>query len=126
MNTVILTGRLTKDFELRNNVARSSIAVKRSYGNDTDYIDIVVFKKTAEFCAKYTRKGDMVAVIGSWNTFKDKEGKTHHSCSVIELQLIGQKEATVVYDKERLEKEIDERYSTEEEDVVISDDDLPF
>ena len=75
LNTVILMGRLTSGPELRytpNDIAVTSftLAVERSYvksGTDrqVDFIDVVVWRQTAEFVCKYFHKGQLVAVQGS-------------------------------------------------------------
>ena len=87
LNVVVLMGRLTSDPEIRhtpNDVAVTSfsIAVERSYKSgderQTDFIDIVAWRSTAEFICKYFRKGQMIAIHGSiqTGTYKDKEGNT--------------------------------------------------
>lgn len=92
MNKVILMGRLTKDPELRytaaNNTAVCSftLAINRRFQQDkTDFIPIVAWKQTAEFCAKYFIKGQQVAVIGSMQTrtWDDNEGKKRHTTEVV-------------------------------------------
>lgn len=74
LNVVILIGRLTKDPELRYTpsgkaVARLRLAVDRSIGSaqsgdNTDFIDVVVWEKQAEVCSQYLTKGRLVAVQG--------------------------------------------------------------
>jgi single-strand DNA-binding protein len=96
MNKVILMGRLTKDPELRytnvNNtpVCSFTLAVDRSFSRQgeerqADFIPIVVWNKTAEFCAKYFTKGLKVAVVGriQTRTWDDNEGKRHYVTEVI-------------------------------------------
>ena len=78
MNSVILIGRLARDPELRYTpnsqtaIAHFTLAVDRPYtkGADrqTDWIDIVAWRKTAEFVCKYFSKGDPVVVEGSIQT----------------------------------------------------------
>ena len=76
MNNIILTGRLTKDVEMRyipvtgTPVATFTLAVDRDYTKkdgtrDTDFIPVEVIGKTAEFCKNYLSKGRLVAVQGS-------------------------------------------------------------
>ena len=76
MNNIILTGRLTKDVEMRyipvtgTPVATFTLAVDRDFvkkdgTRDTDFIQIEVIGKTAEFCKNYLSKGRLVAVQGS-------------------------------------------------------------
>jgi single-strand DNA-binding protein len=95
MNKVILMGRLTKDPELRytsgNNTAVASftIAVNRRFAQEgqpqADFINIVAWSKTAEFCGKYFTKGQQVAVVGrvQTRTWDDNEGKRHYVTEVV-------------------------------------------
>ncbi|MDO4540386.1 MAG: single-stranded DNA-binding protein [Syntrophomonadaceae bacterium] len=70
LNRIILIGRLTRDPELRYTangtaVATFTLAVDRRYNRDeTDFIDIVVWRGLAENCAKYLGKGRLAAVEG--------------------------------------------------------------
>ena len=76
MNKVILMGRLTKDPDMRGEgtglVARYTLAVDRRFSrseeNNTDFINIVVFGKGAEFAEKYLKKGIKVVVTGRIQT----------------------------------------------------------
>lgn len=79
-NTVILVGRLTKDTELRYTttnkaVCEFTLAVARDKDN-TDFIRVQTWNKTAEAINKYCEKGDMIGVKGSWkhDNFEDKDG----------------------------------------------------
>jgi single-strand DNA-binding protein len=95
MNKAILMGRLTKDPEVRysqNNLAvcNYTIAVNRQFARQgeerqADFIPIVTFGKTAEFCEKYFRKGQQVAVSGriQVRTWDDNEGKRRYVTEVI-------------------------------------------
>ncbi|WP_273710686.1 single-stranded DNA-binding protein [Leuconostoc mesenteroides] len=78
MNQVNLTGRLTKDVEVRytqsgKTVGSGTIAVTRRFKNadgntDSDFIQYVVWGKSAEILSQYTSKGTLVALTGSWQT----------------------------------------------------------
>ena len=78
MNQVNLTGRLTKDVEVRYTqsgkaVGGGTIAVTRRFKNadgntDSDFIQYVVWGKSAEILSQYTSKGTLVALTGSWQT----------------------------------------------------------
>ena len=95
MNKAILMGRLTRDPEVRysqNNLTITSftLAVDRRFvrqgeERQTDFIPIVTFGKTAEFCEKYYRKGQQVLVMGRIQprTWDDNEGKRHYITEVI-------------------------------------------
>lgn len=77
MNLVAVTGRLAKDIELRKtqsdlSVVSFAIAVDRIQNgqNVADFIDCVAWRQSAEYLAKYAKKGDIVLVEGSLQTRK--------------------------------------------------------
>ena len=87
MNKVILVGRLTRDPEVRYTqgenqtaIARYTLAVDRRFkrgGEPTaDFINCVVFGKSAEFAEKYFRQGLRVAISGRITTgsYTNKDG----------------------------------------------------
>lgn len=94
MNKVVLLGRLAADPELRqtaNGVAVTSftIAVDRQYTakgaeRQTDWIDIVAWRNSAEFVCKYFQKGSPIIVEGSLQTrmWEDKAGQKRKSVEV--------------------------------------------
>ena len=96
MNKVILMGRLTKDVEVRytqtNNimVASFSLAVNRRFAKQgeerqADFINVVAWSKTAEFCSKYFKKGQQVGVVGRLQTrnYEDDKGVKHYITEVV-------------------------------------------
>jgi single-strand DNA-binding protein len=95
LNVAVLLGRLCADPELRHtpngiSVTSFTIAVDRSYtpkGKDkqTDFIDIVAWRSTADFCAKYFTKGQLIAVQGSIQTRKytDREGNKRTAFEIV-------------------------------------------
>ena len=97
MNRVILIGNLTKDNELKQagqtQVLKNTLAVKREFKKDeTDFINIVAFSKTAELIAKYTQKGSKLLIqgrlqIGSY----EKDGIKRQTADVIveNIEFIG-------------------------------------
>ena len=86
MNVVCLLGRLTGEPELRrtqNDVAVTSfcVAVDRAYQpkgqeRQTDFINVVAWRNTAEFICRYFHKGQRIALNGSLQSrqYTDKEG----------------------------------------------------
>lgn len=91
MNVVSLIGRMTADPELKQtangkSVIRFTLAVKRSFGDKTDFIRCEAWNKTAETMAKFLKKGDPVAITGSWqvDSMVGTDGKTtyYNTCSV--------------------------------------------
>lgn len=95
LNKAILMGRLTRDPELRYTqsnvpVVTFSIAVDRNYsGNNgerqTDFIDIVAWRRTAEFVSQWFTKGQMIVVVGSIQSrrWQDKNGNNRTSIEVV-------------------------------------------
>ncbi|MCL2002883.1 MAG: single-stranded DNA-binding protein [Oscillospiraceae bacterium] len=94
LNKIILMGRLTREPELRTtqsgiSVTTFSLAVERDFQRgeerQTDFIDIVAWRGTADFVHKYFRKGQLVAVTGRLQSRKweDKEGNKRTSFEVV-------------------------------------------
>lgn len=87
MNKTILIGRLTKDPDCHGGetpFARYTLAVDR-FGEGTDFIPCVAFKKGAEFAEKYLKKGTKIAVVGRIQTGKytNRDGQTVYTTDVI-------------------------------------------
>lgn len=93
-NLVVLTGRLTADPELKTtpngiSVTSFSIAVNRNYRageeQQTDFINIVAWRQTAEFITKYFQKGSMIGIEGSIQTrkYQDKNGNNRTAFEVV-------------------------------------------
>jgi single-strand DNA-binding protein len=96
MNIVVLTGRITKDAEIRYSqgsepmaIARFTIAVDRKYKKDgeqgADFISCVAFGKRAEFMEKYGKKGTKFNLEGSIQTgsYTNKDGQKVYTTDVI-------------------------------------------
>ena len=96
LNHIDLMGRLVRDPELRHTgngtaVASFTIAVDRDFSDkqtgekETDFIDIVAWRSTAEFVSKYFTKGRMAVVSGRLQMRKwtDKDGNRRTSAEVI-------------------------------------------
>lgn len=95
LNIAAIMGRLTADPELRhtpNNVPVTSfsVAVARSFvkqgqERETDFINVVARRKTAEFVCRYFRKGNMIAVNGSIQTrkYQDRDGNNRTAFEIL-------------------------------------------
>ena len=96
LNHIVLMGRLTRDPELRRTqsgvaVASFSLAVDRDFQSrdsgekQTDFIDIVAWRNTAEFVSKYFTKGRMAVVSGRLQIrdWTDREGGKRRSAEVV-------------------------------------------
>jgi single-strand DNA-binding protein len=131
MNRVVLIGRATKDFELRYTqtgvgVASGTIAIDRQVSQgkekETDFINLVAWKQTAEACANYIKKGHKFGLEGRLQVrnYDNNEGKKVYVTEV------------VVERVEFLEPKADNNRQTEPDKQERSkpqptpDDDLPF
>ena len=142
LNRIILMGRLTANPELKStnsglSVCSFAIAVDRDYqraGEDkqTDFIDIVTWKSTAEFVSRYFSKGSMIVVQGSLQSrrWQDRDGNKRVSWEV---------QADRIYfagDRSDSGREIPSRdeargmpltpHSSDKDFVPLPDEDLPF
>ena len=107
MNSVTLTGRLTRDPQIRY-AAQSQMAVanftlavdraraKEGQDRDADFPDIVAFGKTAEIIEKYAAKGSLIGVSGRLQTRTyEKDGRKVYVTEVVaeRVELLGRKPA---------------------------------
>ena len=95
LNKIIIMGRLTRDPELRRTgsgtaVTSFSLAVDRDFKSqngekETDFIDVVAWRSTAEFVSKYFTKGRMAVVEGRLQIrdWTDRDGGKRRSAEVI-------------------------------------------
>jgi single-strand DNA-binding protein len=93
MNKVLLTGRLTRDPELRSlasgsSVATFAVATNEFRGNGkerAEYHNVVVWDRLAQVCGQYLGKGQQVAVEGRLQTrqWDDDRGTRHWKTEVV-------------------------------------------
>ena len=95
LNKIFLQGRMTRDVELRHTqsgtaVASFTLAVDRDFKDkdgkrDTDFIDCVAWRSTAEFASRFFGRGRMAVVVGSLQirAWEDKEGNKRRTAEVI-------------------------------------------
>ena len=145
LNKVILCGRLCADPELKqtqNNVSVVSftLAVNRRFssrndsqsGPQADFISIVAWRQTAEFIARYFRKGSAICLTGSIQTrnWQDAQGQKRYATEVVA------DEAMFVDSKTDGGNQYNDSYnapsyssspaSTPKFEELKTDDDLPF
>lgn len=132
LNKVILTGRLTATPELKTtpsgvSVTQFSLAVQRNYRDGdknypTDFINIVAWRKSAEFAVNYFDKGQLMSVVGSLQSrsYTDKNGVKRTVFEVVadEIQFVESKRSGST----------DVQYSdvTAEFEEYDQDEELPF
>ena len=99
LNKVILCGRLTADPELKQTtngvaVVSFSLAVNRRYqtksadgaqSQQTDFINVVAWRQTAEFISRYFHKGSALCLTGSiqTRTWQDQQGQKRYATEVV-------------------------------------------
>ena len=95
LNHIVIMGRLTRDPELRHTgsgtaVASFTLAVDRDFGGqdgqkETDFIDIVAWRNTAEFVSKYFTKGRMAVVSGRLQIrgWTDNDGNKRKNAEIV-------------------------------------------
>lgn len=95
LNKVVLAGRLTADPELKQtqsgiSVTSFTLAVNRRYAKEqeqqqTDFINIVAWRQTAEFIYRYFKKGSALCITGSIQvrSWQDQQGQKRYATEVI-------------------------------------------
>lgn len=91
LNHIEIMGNITKDLVLRHTenglpVTSFTVAVDRDFGKEgVDFIDVVAWRNTAEFAAKYLGKGRQVVVTGSLQNreWTDKQGNRRRSAEIV-------------------------------------------
>jgi single-strand DNA-binding protein len=142
LNKVILIGHLTANPELKNTpagvaVTSFSIGVARKYTKageqqQTDFINIVAWRSTAEFICKYFKKGKPILVCGQLQTrsWTDKDGNKRFATEVVadEVSFVGSNESTAEA-KTQPQTHMPSAYtsaSSQFEEVPNDDGQLPF
>jgi len=137
LNRAILMGRLTADPELRHtpndiSVTSFTLAVNRSFSKQgeqkqTDFIDIVAWRSTAEFVSRYFRKGSQVVVSGKIQTrsWEDQQGNKRKAFEIVADEVFF---ADSKRDDSPSSRPTGTGFSVPEDDFtpVGNDDELPF
>ena len=132
LNICTLMGRFTHTPKVRTtksgvNIMRFSLAVSRQRTNsegqrEVDFIDCIAWDTTAEFIAKYFKKGEPIIVLGSLETrqYEDRQGNKRKACEVIVREV-----NFCAFNKK--DDDQNEAENAENEDFTdVLDDDLPF
>lgn len=95
LNKAILVGRLTRDPEIKSttngvSVLNFTVAITRRFKDangerQSDFINCVAFRQTADFIASYFKKGNMISIDGTiqTRTWDDNEGKRHYVTEIV-------------------------------------------
>lgn len=128
MNKVILTGRITKDLELRKtksdkSVCEFTLATNRAGSEDADFISCIVWNQQAENLCKFQGKGSLIAVFGELRTDSyEIEGQKRYKTYVLvsNVEFLSKKtESTQDINKISSKTEV-------QQTIEYSDQDLPW
>lgn len=127
MNNCNFIGRVTKDIELRTtkngtNVCNIGIALmKKSKDEETTFLNITAYNKTAELCNDYVKKGDLIAIdcYVKNNNWEDENKNKHWENQFIARQVyfISQNKSNGNNTPENIEKDVN---------LELNEKDLPF
>ena len=133
MNVVCLVGRLTADVELRQtpngtNVCAFSVAVNRQFANadgtrTSDFINCVAWRQTAEFIARYFRKGQNIGLNGTIQTRTYQDKDTGKNCTAFEVVI---NNAYFVESKKKPTADIEVAALDDFSQVISDEGDMPF
>ena len=154
INNVVLVGRLTKDCDLKYTssgtaVGTFTLAVNRQFTNqagerEADFINCVIWRKSAENFANFTRRGALVGITGRIQTrnYEGNDGKRVYITEVVadNFTLLEPKQTTEQRPRESTRERQQEQkqaayndfnntpdpFGSHGESIDISDDDLPF
>jgi len=129
-NKVFLIGNLTRDPEVRYTpsglpVARFTVAVNRpkkkdAEKNDVDFINVAAWRRLAEICGEYLKKGNPVAIEGrlSIRSYQAKTGEKRTAVEVVAdgMQMLGRKPQSV----------LDSRTEEIPEETKAGEEEVPF
>ena len=131
LNKIIVMGRLTKDVEMRhtqsgNAVASFTLACDRDFKakngeKETDWLDVVAWRNTAEFVSKYFTKGRMAVVEGrlQTRTYEDNNGNKRKVTEIVA--------DNVYFGDSKKESDPLDNFVKENKFVEVDDDDdIPF
>lgn len=145
INSVNLTGRLTRDPELR--VSQSDIAIgnftlavnrkftDRNGERQADFINCVAFKKTAELLKQYVSKGSQIGVTGRLQSrsYENKEGQRVYVTEVVVENLVfldtksdNSQQSTNNYNQQSNVSVGQNPFGNSTGNVDITEEDLPF
>lgn len=150
INNITLVGRMTKNVDLKYTgsgiaVANITLAVERSFTNaqgerETDFINCVVWRSSAENLSKMAVRGSLIGVTGSVQTrnYENNEGRAVYITEILidKWQALEPKSVTDARRNENGDQQQSNQYKREfsnenpfkdsGETVDIDDDDLPF
>lgn len=141
INSIVMSGRLTRDVELRylqsgTPVAKLSLAFNRNYQKngewiqETGYIDVVVWSKRGEQCAEYLHKGSPVIVEGYLKThsYVDKNEQNRKVTEIVctKISFLEKESYNANSNEEYQSSENGDKTNVTKPVAEVTDDDVPF
>lgn len=144
INNVVLVGRLTKDPDLRytangTGVATFTLAVNRNFTNqdgnrEADFINCVIWRKSAETLANYAHKGTLLGVTGRVQTrnYDNQQGQRVYVTEVVadNFQLLESRSNNEKRHDDKQQQNTNTNNSATDpfngSSIDIGDDDMPF
>jgi single-strand DNA-binding protein len=142
VNRIILVGNVGKEPEIRyldSGVAlcKFPLATNEKYKNkngenvkNTEWHNIILWRKLAEIAEKYVKKGDLLYLEGKIRTrsYDDKEGNKRYITEVIvdNMQMLGKKQSGEGADTESYQEQMEESAPQFDQEADNETDDLPF
>lgn len=132
MNIIFIHGRMARDPEFTPGIEQSkdranfTVASDRRFGDETDFIDCVIFGKRAQVVSKYFHKGSEIVFYGELqtNTHPDKQGnkRKYYSVVVMDFEFCGSKSSAPsapAYSEEKTQEalEANDSFDAAEEDI---------
>lgn len=142
-NKVILGGRMTADPELKQTqsgvpVCSFSLAINRRFAREgeqqqADFFNVTAWRSTAEFVARYFKKGSSICVVGSLQnrSWTDQQGQKRYATDVIadEVNFVDSKNDSQGTETANTDTYMPYSFTTPQAanfEEVAPDDDLPF
>ncbi|CAI2581097.1 Single-stranded DNA-binding protein A [Apilactobacillus kunkeei] len=137
INRTILTGRLVDDTDLRYTQSGSAVgnfrlAVDRRFTNDrgereADFVNCVIWKKSAENFANFTHKGSLVGIDGRIQTrnYENQQGQRVYVTEVV-VENFAMLESRKDNHVQQSQQNNMSPFGNQSDQVNITDDDLPF
>lgn len=140
INNIVLTGRMTKDADLRYTpagkaVATFNLAVNRQFTNakgehEADFPSVVIWGKSAETLANFTRKGTLIGITGRLQTrsYDNQQGQQVYVTEVVaeSFTFLEKKADTGQSNTNQSNLSRDPFDKSNGQPIDIQDSDLPF
>lgn len=118
MKTISITGRLTRDCEVKDSFVRFAVAVNGFENGEkkSEFFDVTLFGKRGQSASSYLKKGQEVSVSGDFSTYTTDQGRTFCKVKTNDVTLVGSKRDDAPAERPKAAPRMAE----------AMDDDLPF